>query len=236
VSQLVHIPVEVAAEAAVFDVVARGYHRRQVDAHVSGLEQELAELRWEHDDLAAQRRALVDRRAEQERWTPSFSALGERAAEILRLAEQEAAALRGDAAREVRAQEHRATAELAAAREQQAHTLEQARRTAERELRMLASATQARRELLEVELGRTRRDADLEIAGRLAQAAAQAQDIRAQALREADQVRAAVHAEVAQLQRRRDQLAGQLTDLSERLVAVVHRLDRTDTPLEIQTG
>ncbi len=42
---LVRIPVEVATEAAVFRVVARGYDQGQVDAHVLALEQELAELR-----------------------------------------------------------------------------------------------------------------------------------------------------------------------------------------------
>ncbi len=63
---VVRSPVEVAAQAAVFHVAGRGYDQGQVDAHVSALEQELAELRWEHNDLAAQRRELCARCT---RWT-----------------------------------------------------------------------------------------------------------------------------------------------------------------------
>jgi len=75
---LVRIPAEVAAEAAVFRVVARGYDPGQVAAHVLAVEQELAELRWEHDDVAAQRRELAEQREQQNRWRPSVRALGDR--------------------------------------------------------------------------------------------------------------------------------------------------------------
>lgn len=234
--KLVHIPVEVGTDAVVFDVVARGYHRRQVDAYVAGLEQQLAELRWEHDELTAQRRAVAEQRAEQERWTPSFQALGERAAELLRLAEEEATALRTQGARQARRHERQASAELVASREEHTRALEQARRAGERELRSLEAGVQSRRGLLEAELSRVRRDAELEIAGRLAQAAAQAQDTRAEAGREAEEIRAAARAQVTHLRRRRDELAAELTDLSVRLVAVVHRLERSDPPLEVYTG
>ena len=90
---LVRIPVEVAAEAAVFGVVARGYDQGQVDAHVLAVEQELAELRWEHDDVAAQRRMLAEQREQQNRWRPSVRALGDRMVQLMCLAEQEAGAL-----------------------------------------------------------------------------------------------------------------------------------------------
>lgn len=97
-------------------LVPRGYERRRVDAYVAATEQELAELRWEHDDLAAQRAALARERAEQARWQPSFEALGSRVVEVLRLAEQEAAALREAAEERARRREHSANADVGAAR------------------------------------------------------------------------------------------------------------------------
>jgi chromosome segregation ATPase len=236
VSGLVKIPVEVAADAVVFDVVPRGYARRQVDAHVAAQEQELAELRWEHDELAAERRALQEQREEQQRWVPTFEALGARVVELLRLAEQEAAELRAEAARDVQRQRAQAVGHLVAQREAEARALEQARREAERELRTMTAAAEHTRELLEAELARVRRDAELEVAGRLAQASAQAADLVAEAERQAEALRASARAEVAQLQRRRDTLAGEMVDLSARLVAVVHRLDRTDAPLDVSTA
>lgn len=235
-SEVVQIPVEVADEAVVFRVVPRGYDRGAVDARVAALEQELAELRWEHDELAAQRRELVEQRAEQERWAPSFTALGERAARILRLAEEEAAALRGEAAQEVQRREDEALRQLDALLDERTHALAEARRCADREMRTMAAAAQSRREMLDAELSRVRRDAELEVAGRLAQASAQAKDTRAEAVRAADELLTTVRAEVVQLQRRRDELVGELTDLSRRLVGVVQRLDRTDEPIEVSTG
>jgi cell division septum initiation protein DivIVA len=233
---VVQIPVEVADHAAVFDVVARGYRRSQVDAHLAALEQELAELRWEHDDVRAQRAALAEQRAEQERWVPSFDALGERVVALLRLAEQEAAALRAEAVEQARRTEQEATAGLAERVAEQERAAEQAQRAAERELRALEAGTRTRRELLEGELVRVRRDAELEVAGRLATATARAQDLLAEAARQADEIRGRARAEVAALQRRRDELTREMIDLSERLVAVVHRLDRSDPPLDVNTG
>jgi len=86
---LVRIPVEVAAEAAVFGVVACGYDQGQVDAHVLALEQELAELRWEQDDVAAQRRELAEQREQQNRRRPSVRALGDRMVQLMCLAERQ---------------------------------------------------------------------------------------------------------------------------------------------------
>ncbi|HEU0104246.1 MAG TPA: DivIVA domain-containing protein [Mycobacteriales bacterium] len=232
-SGLVQIPVEVAAQAPVFDVVARGYSKRQVRRHLAALEQELAELRWEHDDLAAQRRALAQQREDQARWTPSFDALGERVVQILRLAEQEAAVLRGEATREAERIGREATAGLTdrvAAAEQAA---EQTRGRIDSELRALEVGVQTRRELLEAELGRIRRDAELEVAGRIAQAGARARDLLADAEREAAELRARARAEVVALQRRRDEIAAELLEVSARLVAVVHRFERTDVPLDL---
>ncbi len=233
---VVQIPVEVSTQARVFPVVARGYSRRQVDAHVAALEQELAELQWQQDDLAAEQAALAEQRVAQSAWQPSFTALGLRAEQILRLADEEAAALRADAVRLARRDQREATAETARLREQQAAELLSARRAGERELRQLEASVQTRRALLEGELAHLRRDAELEVTGRLAQAAAQAQDLRVAAARDAEQLLAEARAEVDRLRRRRDELARELTELSNGLVAVVHRLERTDAPLEVDTA
>ncbi|MCW2621668.1 MAG: DivIVA domain, partial [Frankiales bacterium] len=144
-TELFRVPVEVLADAVVFDVVSRGYDRRQVDAHVAALEQELAELRWAQDDLAAQQEALAAQREAQERWTPSFDARGARVVEVLRLAEQEAAALREEAAGEVGRLRHEATAALLAERADLERGLGEARQAAARELRSLESAGESRR-------------------------------------------------------------------------------------------
>jgi len=157
--EIVRIPVEVAAEAAVFKVIGRGYDPRQVDAHVSALEQELAELRWEHDELAAQRLAQAAQRDEQERWTPSFRALGDRMVQLMRLAEQEACALHTAADQEARQREETAI-QLAAQQAEQARALEHGRAVAEREMRLLDFSGQSRRELLETEWKQARRDAE----------------------------------------------------------------------------
>ena len=186
----------------------------------AALEQELAELRWQQDDLAAEQQALADQRAAQQAWQPSFSALGRRAEQILRLADEEAAAVRADAVRLARRDQREATAETARLREQQAEELLSARRAGERELRQLEASVQTRRALLEGELAHLRRDAELEVTGRLAQAQAQAQDLRTAAAREAEQLLATARAEVERLHRRRDELARELTELSNGLVVL----------------
>ncbi len=145
---LVRIPVEVAAEAAVFRVVARGYDPGQVDAHVLALEQELAELRWEHDDLAAQRRELAEQREQQDRWRPSVRALGDRMVQLMCLAEQEAGALRTAATVEVARQREQANVAFAAQQAEQARALQVCHEAAEREMRPVHSLHQNRREVL----------------------------------------------------------------------------------------
>lgn len=230
--EMVRIPVEVAAEAAAFKVVGRGYDPRQVDAHVAALEQ-WAELRWEHDELAAQRLALAAQRAEQERWTPSFRALGDRMVQLVRLAEQEACALRTAATQEAARQREETAVEFAAQQAEQARALEHGREVAQREMRLLDFSGQSRRELLETEWKQARRDAELEVAGTLGRAAAQAQHIQDQAARQASAALAAARADVDHLQRRRDELSAEMIELSAQLVAVVQRLspptDQADT-------
>jgi len=221
---LVRIPVEVTAEAAVFRVVARGCDPVQVDAHVLALEQELAELRWEHDDLAAQRRELAEQRDQQNRWSPSVRALGDRMVQLMCLAEQEAGALRTAATVEVARQREQANVAFAAQQAEQARALQTWHETAEREMRLVHSLHLNRREVLATELAQGRRDLELEVTGTLAQAAVQAQDLRDGAAREAVAARAATEAEVEVLQRRRNELVAEIVEMSARLLAVVARL------------
>ena len=221
---LVRIPVEVATEAAIFSPAGRGYDREQVDAHVAALEQELAELRWEHEDLAGQRQVLAVQRAQQARWTPSFTALGERVVQLVRLAEEEACALRTAATKDANSRREQAAAAFAALAQGQAETLAADWEAAQRALRVLADNAQYRRRLLEAELAQVRRDAELQVAGLLARAAARAQDVRDEAEREATAALDAARAEVIELQGRRDALVAELMDLSRRLAGTVQRL------------
>jgi len=131
-----------------FDVVIRGYDRRQVDDYLAQLGGYVAQLRAD-SDAAAEREAttaneLTRVRTELERGRPGFDALGERVTQMLALAEQEAEQMRGAA--QADSLEVRAAAERAAA---------QMRSDAKRDSDELAEST--RRELAELE----RRRADL---------------------------------------------------------------------------
>ncbi len=90
-----------------FDLVLRGYDRHQVDEHLRQLAGTIEQLRTE----------LARTSSELERGRPSYDALGERVAQILGLAEAEAAQLRSDAERDaadLRVQAHRDAEELVA--------------------------------------------------------------------------------------------------------------------------
>jgi hypothetical protein len=102
--------VDVAAHGAGFELTLRGYHRGQVDRYVTTCEVQLATLAEELS--AAQRREqqlaglLAQCKAELERRTPNTESptsklIGSRIERMIFLAEQEAAALREDAGREM---------------------------------------------------------------------------------------------------------------------------------------
>ncbi len=78
-----------------FRVVFRGYDRREVDDRVAALTARVAELA---DAVQAARAGETAAVAELERGRPSFDALGQRVAEMLRLAEAEAEEMRARAA------------------------------------------------------------------------------------------------------------------------------------------
>jgi hypothetical protein len=144
-----------AAPSGRFDLVLRGYDRRQVDDHVEHLTASLAELRTELAEVTEREAAAVRdaerARAELERGRPGFDALGERVAQILGLAEVEAtqlrddaqrdaARLRDDAQREVDAQLSGVRAEAERIREEAAREAAELRAEARQELAELDRA------------------------------------------------------------------------------------------------
>jgi hypothetical protein len=225
---VVHIPVEVEVEPVTFKVVARGYDPKAVDTHVAALEQELAELRWEREDLAAQHDAVAAQRERQQRWTPTFVTLGDRVEEIIRLAEEEACSLRAAAHTEATKQREQAAAEILAQQREQALTYDKSRQDAQRELRVLTYGAESQRKMLETELVQLRRDAEIDAAKQVAQAKAHAQQIRDEAAREAAAELAAARAEVSKLQGQREELGMQLIELASQLAAVVQRMQTPD--------
>ncbi|MFZ5851254.1 MAG: DivIVA domain-containing protein, partial [Actinomycetota bacterium] len=81
-----------------FDVVLRGYDRGQVDRHVAGLEGAVRQATAQLGDLEAQVGALRAELAQahrllQEAERPSYSGLGARIEQLLRLAEEQASEL-----------------------------------------------------------------------------------------------------------------------------------------------
>ncbi len=131
VSSSGRIPTPIGRPAApAFDLVLRGYDRRQVDARLAELEGRVTELsaaleaarQSEASALATAQRA----RAELERGRPSFDTLGERVAEMLRLAEVEAAEMRAAGEQDA-----------AASREAGERDAQDYRRTAERQVEAL---------------------------------------------------------------------------------------------------
>lgn len=72
----------------IFDVAVRGYARSQVDAYIHDVQAALANSRRRTADLEAQLGELRAKLDEYE--NPTYSSLGARAAELLRVAEEEA--------------------------------------------------------------------------------------------------------------------------------------------------
>lgn len=96
-----------------FDLTLRGYDRRQVDEYLDRLEQTLSAAQADRDAGRAHTAAL-QRQVEElqaavnssrqkllESTRPTYAGLGERVAQLLRLAEEEAERLRSDAVRDI---------------------------------------------------------------------------------------------------------------------------------------
>lgn len=119
----IRIPVEISSPSPIFNVVAKGYDRAQVDEHLFNLAQEMAELKWQHEFWQSQRDVIERDRtqleeeraaflADRDSWEPSFALLGDRAQQILRMAQAEADALRERTTADCEAERSSAEAEM----------------------------------------------------------------------------------------------------------------------------
>jgi len=179
------VPMGDTGEASGFDVVLRGYDRRQVDDYLDRVEAALNDADARHAEdahrltaleqqVAELRERLADAERRAEGRPESAAATGDRIAAMLRLAEEESAAIRGAAEQEAAAARAAAEQEATATRQQ-----------AQEELRRMHEAGQ------------------LEAASMTAEARRQVADLS----RQRDAI-------AAQLQNLRDTLAGAVGPLS----------------------
>jgi cell division septum initiation protein DivIVA len=201
---------EISRPPAVFDVVVRGYDRRQVQEYLSGLEEELAELAWQRDvldgerqqvraaceELAAERAAWEEAKAG---WQPSFAALGERVNEILTMAQQEAEQLRTRTAREC--EEERRTVEHETGKAREEFAIQSVQMKAE----------------LRRDLDLARREAEAEAAQILHNARSEAESLVEAARHEAEGIRIRAQEVLAAARQERTKAALQLAEVVERI-------------------
>lgn len=225
----IRIPVEVTSPPPIFDLVPKGYDRSQVDEHLLGLEQEIAELTWERDwvegrsqELAREAEQLQAERDEfesmRDSWEPSFAKLGERASEIIRLTQAEADALL-EASRE-EASERRTRTE---------QDVKTAREALEQEI---ADARADLRNTLEL----SRREAEAQAQQILHEARQQAAELEATARRDAEAVRIRTVEHLAAARQERAKTATMLAELSERLRSAAERLDESRSDSGAESG
>lgn len=227
----IRIPVEVTAAPPIFDQVARGYDRTQVDEYILTVEQEMAELCWQRDWLESREREVrrdterlateraeweAERdawQAEKDAWEPSPARIGDRAHLILRMAHDEADALLEATRRDC---DERRAADAAEA--------EQARAEFER------SAAEARAGLRrELELERLRAQAEAhEVVHRARQQAARLTET---ARHDSETLRLRALEYLAAARQERAKAASLLGDLAERLRGVSERLGSHDEDL-----
>lgn len=202
-----------------FDTALRGYDRRQVDDFVVARTQEIARLKSELADASRDRRSaheraeaseaeLRDVRARSAHEPPvAEESFGFRAEKLLRMAEQEAVEIRGNAGRE------------------SASIVERARKDAEQHRHESEQSLIARASLLEQQAAQ--RSADLlereqQVSDQLAAARDQAEQTNAAAARAAERLRQESQAAAAETraaaeaaaQRERDQAGQEITRLS----------------------
>jgi DivIVA domain-containing protein len=208
----IRIPMEISTPPAVFDLVLRGYDRRQVDEHVGRLEQELAELAWQRDVLDAERQQVRAARAEMEAeraaWEgervvrpPTLSEVGNRVKEILSMSQQEAEQLRARTARECEQERRKVEQEIAKAREEFA-----------------AESAQTKAELRR-DLDLTRREADADVAQTLHNAQVEAEGVVEAARHEADGIKIRANEILGAARQERTKVALYLTEVMERISA-----------------
>ena len=183
----------------VFDVVLRGYDRQQVDEHIEQLEDQAHRHR---DQAQALRRELsAVHRQLRERERPTYAGRGLRIEQLLRLAEEQATEILGEAraaADELRAAAKAGAAELRAAAENEAAEL---RASAERDTGDLRASAEREADTVKVT---ARQEAD---------------ELTSTTGREAVKVRATADHQVAEERAAAEQDVAELRTITEREVA-----------------
>jgi chromosome segregation ATPase len=220
----IRIPMEISTPPAVFDLVLRGYDRRQVDAHIAKLEEELAEIAWQRDVLEGERQQLrrVRERLEAERAAldqqparpPSLSEVGERVQEILSMSQQEAEQLRARTARECEQERRKVDQEIAKAREDFAR-----------------ESTQQKAELRR-DLDMNKREADAAVTETLHNAQVEADGVVEAARHEADGIKIRANEILAAARQERTKVALYLTEVMDRISAAQQFLAEAGEPGE----
>lgn len=226
-------------QPAGFDVVLRGYDRRQVDDYLDRVEQALndADARHAEDSgrlavLEQQVADLQERLADAERRAAGLPepvpAAGDRIATMLRLADEEATALRQDAAVAAEAMIADARVQAEQQTEQRSADLDRRERDVRDAQELADKATLQAQEDAETIRANARRDAEriLEQAHQEAEStrAQGAEDLRR--MHEAGQLEAAAmtaeaRRQVEDLSRQRDTIAAQLQSLRDTLSGAV---------------
>lgn len=196
---------EIVPLHAGFDVVYRGFHRRQVIEHIDNLEDQLRYTSMDRAEAMAQaadlrkllemtRQDLEGARSRIERMEMSPSTTGgatERLHRMLLLAEDESAELRLRADREVTSLRQRTEVELAEARKQADQEIAVLRAGAEaqaRQLREAAARRTAELDQREVELERRRAELEAQHVQRAAQVESECTAAMEQAQLDADRL------------------------------------------------
>lgn len=220
-----------------FDVVLRGYDRRQVDDYLDRVEAALNEADARHAEDAQRLTALeqqvvdlhdrlvdAERRAEG-RPEPAPVA-GDRIAAMLRLADEEAAAMRGAAQTE--AQQIIADAQLRAGQESAARAAELDGR--EQDIAVAQQQGQAAVQQAHAEAAAIRQSAEDEAAGMRAQAQEELRRMHEAGQLEAAAMTTEARRQVEDLSRQRDAIAAQLQSLRDTLSGAVGPLSAPVDP------
>ena len=228
-------------DARRFDTVLRGYDRGQVDAHVAAIMEENAVLRrqvaeadrrWQtaEQHASATEEEFRKLQSQQRQAGSPEESFGFRAEKLLRLAEQEAADLRGSAAREAAALLEQARADA----EKHRHGVEQSLIARSSQLDEQASQRsielQERERQIAEQLAAARSEAEsLHEATRRAgdqlrqQAESAAETVRLRAAQDAQRMREQAEQEVARLAALQRDVRAELTRLADVLAAELTR-------------
>jgi DivIVA domain-containing protein len=231
------VPLSDEEQPSGFDVVLRGYDRRQVDDYLDRVEAALNDADARHADDAQRLTALeqqvtelherlVDAERRAEGRPEPVPVSGDRIATMLRLADEEAAAMRAAAVAD--AQQIVADAQVRAGQESAARTAELDRR--EQEIAVAQQQGQAAVQQAHADAAGIRRAAEDEAAAMRAQAQDELRRMHEAGQLEAASMTAEARRQVEDLSRQRDAIAAQLQSLRDTLSGAVGPLSAPVDP------